>query len=138
MISHRQLVEEVASRARLDDTEAADAAVHLVLAALSSRLDAPCREHLRQAVPAHERGALTYGGEAADDSAMRLDELLADVARPVDATLEQALFLARTVVCRLTAEDTALEAELQGALPDEFGMLFAEPDPLPERSSRAT
>ncbi|MQY36703.1 hypothetical protein SRB17_47050 [Streptomyces sp. RB17] len=127
MISHRHLVEEVASRARLGDTEAADAAVHLVLAALSSRLDAPHRDHLRQAVPAHERGALEYGGRMADDSAMRLDELLADVARPVGATPEQALFLAQTVVSGLTAEDTDLAADLQGALPDEFGTLFTQP-----------
>ncbi|GHE65352.1 DUF2267 domain-containing protein [Streptomyces spiralis] len=128
MISHQQLVEEVASRSRLDDTEAADAAVHLVLAALSSRLDGPRREHLRQAVPAHERGALDRGGAAAAGPAARLDELLADVARPVGATPEQALFLARTVVCRLTAEDIGLAADLRGALPDEFGTLFAEPD----------
>lgn len=127
MISHQQLVEEVATRSRLDDTEAADAAVHLVLAALGSRLDGPRREHLRQAVPEHERGALDRGAAAAG-AAVRLDDLLADVARPVGATPEQALFLARTVVCRLTAEDTGLAADLRGALPDEFGTLFAEPD----------
>ena len=127
MISHRHLVEEVASRARLDDTEAADAAVHLVLAALSSRLDPPHREHLRRAVPAHERPALQYGADAADACAMRLDDLMEDVARPVGATAEQALFLARTVVSRLSAEDTDLAADLRGALPDEFGTLFTEP-----------
>lgn len=138
MITHRHLVEEVSSRARLGDTEAADAAVHLVLAALSRRLDAPHREHLRQAVPAHERGALVYGAAEADDSAMRLDELLADVARPVGATPEQALFLAQTVVSRLSADDTDLAADLRGALPDEFGTLFAEPAAMPERPSRAT
>ncbi|MEU2923749.1 DUF2267 domain-containing protein [Streptomyces sp. NPDC007251] len=138
MITHRHLVEEVASRARLDDTEAADAAVHLVLAALGRRLDPPRREHLRQAVPAHERGVLERGGDAADDSDVRLDELLADVARPVGATPEQALFLAQTVVARITAEDTGLESDLRSALPDEFGTLFVEPDAMPERSSRAT
>ncbi|WP_330342024.1 DUF2267 domain-containing protein [Streptomyces sp. NBC_00557] len=137
MITHRHLVEEVASRARLDDTEAADAAVHLVLAALGRRLDPPRREHLRQAVPAHERGVLEQGG-AADDSDVRLDELLADVARPVGATPEQALFLAKTVVGRITAEDAGLESDLRSALPDEFGTLFVEPDVMPERSSRAT
>ncbi|MGW7820483.1 DUF2267 domain-containing protein [Streptomyces puniciscabiei] len=130
MISHRHLVEEVASRARLDDREAADAAVHLVLAALSSRLDPPHREHLSQAVPAHERPALQYGADAAEGSGMGLDELLADVARPVGATPDQALFLARTVLCRISAEDTSLAADLRSALPDEFGTLFTEPDPL--------
>jgi uncharacterized protein (DUF2267 family) len=133
MISHEHLVEEVASRTRLDDTEAADAAVHLVLAALSSRLDPPRREHLRKAVPAHERPALRYGADVADDSAVSLDDLLADVARPAGATPEQALFLAQTVVCRIAADDTDLAADLQRALPDEFGTLFEEPDQPPER-----
>ncbi|WP_181794068.1 DUF2267 domain-containing protein [Streptomyces sp. WELS2] len=128
MISHQHLVEEVASRTHLDDTEAADAAVHLVLAALSSRLDPPRREHLRKAVPAHERPALRYGADVADDSAMSLDDLLADVARPAGATPEQALFLARAVVCRIAAEDTDLAEDLLRALPDEFGTLFEEPD----------
>ncbi|MGW0083289.1 DUF2267 domain-containing protein [Streptomyces sp. NPDC003393] len=127
MISHQQLVEDVATRSRLDDTEAADAAVHLVLAALGSRLDGPRREHLRQAVPDHERGALDRGGASAAGPDARLDDLLADVARPVGATPDQALFLARTVVCRLAAEDTGLAEDLRGALPDEFGTLFAEP-----------
>ncbi|MEU5081078.1 MULTISPECIES: DUF2267 domain-containing protein [Streptomyces] len=127
MISHQHLVEEVASRTHLDDTEAADAAVHLVLAALSSRLDPPRREHLRKAVPAHERPALRYGAEVADDSAVSLDDLLADVARPAGATSEQALFLAQTVVCRIAAEDTDLAEDLLRALPDEFGTLFEEP-----------
>lgn len=141
MISHRHLVEEVASRARLGDEEAADAAVHLVLAALSSRLDPSHREHLRQAVPPHERGALDVGalrrgGEAPHGSADPLDELLADVARPVDATPEQALFLARTVVSRITAADTGLEADLRGALPDEFGPLFTESGPRSGRPDR--
>ncbi|MEW2510388.1 DUF2267 domain-containing protein [Streptomyces sp. NPDC046870] len=141
MISHRHLVEEVASRARLGDEEAADAAVHLVLAALSSRLDPPHREHLRQAVPPHERDALEigarwHGGEAPAGPADPLDALLADVARPVDATPEQALFLARTVVSRITAGDTGLEADLRGALPEEFGPLFAEAGPGPARSDR--
>ncbi|MGW2035058.1 DUF2267 domain-containing protein [Streptomyces spinosus] len=141
MISHRHLVEEVAARARLGDEEAADAAVHLVLAALSSRLDPPHREHLRQAVPPHERGALEigarrHGGEAPAGPADPLDALLADVARPVDATPEQALFLARTVVSRITAGDTGLEADLRGALPEEFGPLFAEAGPGPGRPDR--
>jgi hypothetical protein len=66
---------------------------------------------------------------------VRLDELLADVARPVGATPEQALFLAQTVVARITAEDRALESDLRSALPDEFGTLFVEPDATPERSA---
>ncbi|MET9012879.1 DUF2267 domain-containing protein [Streptomyces olivaceoviridis] len=147
MISHRHLVEEVASRARLGDEEAADAAVHLVLAALSSRLDPPHREHLRQAVPPHERGALEIGaqrheaearrgGEASHEAADPLDALLADVARPVDATPEQALFLAQTVVSRITAGDTGLEADLRGALPEAFGPLFTEPGPPSGGSDR--
>ncbi|WP_405445916.1 DUF2267 domain-containing protein [Streptomyces achromogenes] len=138
MISHQHLVEEVASRTHLDDTEAADAAVHLVLAALSSRLDPPRREHLRKAVPAHERPALRYGADAADDAAASLDDLLADVARPAGATPEQALFLAQTVVCRITAEDTDLAEDLLRALPDEFGTLFEEPDRIPGRTDHAT
>ncbi|MEU3526293.1 DUF2267 domain-containing protein [Streptomyces sp. NPDC038707] len=131
MISHQHLVEEVASRTHLDDMEAADAAVHLVLAALSSRLDPPRREHLRKAVPAHERPALRYGAEHADDSAASLDALLADVARPAGATPDQALFLAQTVVCRIADEDADLAEDLQRALPDDCGTLFEEPHRAP-------
>lgn len=71
-------------------------------------------------------------------SAGRLSDLLAEVAKPVGATPEQALFLAQTVVSRVTTDDTSLMVDLRSCLPDEFSTLFTEPDPLPERSSRAT
>ncbi|PAZ17341.1 hypothetical protein CLM62_02885 [Streptomyces sp. SA15] len=64
--------------------------------------------------------------------------MLAEVAKPAGGTPEQALFLAQTVVSRVTADDISLMADLRSCLPDEFGTLFTEPDPLPERSSRAT
>ncbi|MFI2436712.1 DUF2267 domain-containing protein [Streptomyces sp. NPDC018693] len=134
MISHQQLVEDVSARARLDDTEAADAAVHLVLAAVSRRLDEPRREHLRQAVPTHEHIALVSGGAGPTErSAGRLTDLLAEVARPAGGTPEQALFLSQIVLSRVTADDTSLEADLRSCLPDEFGTLFTEPGPPPER-----
>ncbi|WP_432135354.1 MULTISPECIES: DUF2267 domain-containing protein [unclassified Streptomyces] len=137
MISHEQLVEDVSTRARLDDTEAADAAVHLVLAALSRRLDDRRREHLRQAVPAHEHVALVAGGGSGRGQANRLTDLLAEVAGPAGGTPEQALFLSQTVLSRVTDEDSGLEADLRGCLPDEFGPLFAAPGTQPQRSGRA-
>ncbi|WP_143658905.1 4a-hydroxytetrahydrobiopterin dehydratase [Streptomyces sp. SA15] len=77
-------------------------------------------------------------GDRGEKPAGRLSDLLAEVAKPAGGTPEQALFLAQTVVSRVTADDISLMADLRSCLPDEFGTLFTEPDPLPERSSRAT
>lgn len=139
MITHQHLVEEVASRARLDDSRAADAAVHLVLAALSRRLDASRCERLRQAVPAHERDAVVHGpGDPDESEPGPLSDLLAEIARQAGGTREQALFLAQTVMSQVTADEPWLVADLSGALPDEYGAVLAEPDAVPERTSRAT
>lgn len=129
MITHERLVEDVAARTRLATGEAGHV-LRVALAVLAHRLPAPQRRRLRQAVPGPERDAAmavvppATGGRS---------ELLEEIARNLQTTVERALFLARAALSPLAEADPGLTRELRGVLPREFGVLFEAPDPYPER-----
>ncbi|GAA3982949.1 DUF2267 domain-containing protein [Thermobifida alba] len=135
MIAHQELIDRVAAREEVADSEEARRAVHAVVASLSPRLAPEARRDLRRELPKSLWEDLDRGQAA---SARASGDLAQQVSEELHCPPEHGLRLARAVVSELALASPVLGQEMAESLPEDLADWSRDPVGAQERADTRT